>query len=325
MWIISNMYQLAQMAVNTAIDTVVSCATHVINTSISVKNYVSQNVSSVRSLTNFAKTNVFLISLGTIQYGLLSYFPVESNFTTHVLVTTAILLSKNYIMIWIVDYNLASKKSITPRNHLSRTVPIETYLGEFHLNVMSSTMVEAGTTILIKKFYTTAVYDYGQPNIHFFIYDLILFIPISFLFELIFDFFHYWSHRLVHLNRFLYINIHKKHHKFRYPTTILTFYQEPLDIILTNSIPTILTLTIMPSISVYMFTLILIYKSYIEICGHTGKNVEKTSAFVQFIWLPKKLNIELYTEDHDLHHTQNNGNYSKRFSLYDKIFKTYRC
>ena len=47
-----------------------------------------------------------------------------------------------------------------------------------------------------------------------------------------------------------------------------------------------------------------------------------TSSFPQCIWLPRLFNIELYTEDHDLHHSRNNCNYSKRFSLWDKIFKT---
>jgi hypothetical protein len=59
---------------------------------------------------------------------------------------------------------------------------------------------------------------------------------LSFVVEIIFDFFHYWSHRVLHTNKFLYINIHKKHHRYRHPTSLLTFYQDPLDLIITNSI-----------------------------------------------------------------------------------------
>jgi sterol desaturase/sphingolipid hydroxylase (fatty acid hydroxylase superfamily) len=40
--------------------------------------------------------------------------------------------------------------------------------------------------------------------------------------------------------------------------------------------------------------------------------------------LPKWLNIELYCEDHDIHHSVNNCNYSKRFSLWDKVFGTFK-
>lgn len=72
-----------------------------------------------------------------------------------------------------------------------------------------------------------------------------------------------------------------------------------------------------------MINLIMIYKIFIEISGHSGKKIKATS-FPQFMWLPKIFDIELRTEDHDLHHTLNNCNYSKRFKLWDKIFSTYK-
>jgi len=36
------------------------------------------------------------------------------------------------------------------------------------------------------------------------------------------------------------------------------------------------------------------------------------SSFTQFIWLPKYLGIEMYSEDHALHHTDPNCNYAKK-------------
>ena len=72
-----------------------------------------------------------------------------------------------------------------------------------------------------------------------------------------------------------------------------------------------------------MFKLIMTYKSFIEISGHSGKN-PNGSSFVQFFWLPKIFGIELHTKDHDIHHILNNCNYSKRFSFWDKIFNTYK-
>ncbi len=74
----------------------------------------------------------------------------------------------------------------------------------------------------------------------------------------------------------------------------------------------------------FEFYLITVYKIFIEIAGHTGKISKPTCSFPQFIWLPKMLNIELYSEDHSLHHSKINCNYSKRFSLWDKIFGTFR-
>ena len=33
--------------------------------------------------------------------------------------------------------------------------------------------------------------------------------------------------------------------------------------------------------------------------------------------------MELYVEDHDLHHLKGNCNFSKRFSLWDRVFGTF--
>jgi len=95
-------------------------------------------------------------------------------------------------------------------------------------------------------------------------------------------------------------------------------------LVITNSIPTIVTLLIIPNISYLQFHFIIVYKNFIEIAGHSGKISYPTCSFPQFVWLPKLLHIELYTDDHDLHHSLNNCNYSKRFSLWDKFFGTYK-
>ena len=65
------------------------------------------------------------------------------------------------------------------------------------------------------------------------------------------------------------------------------------------------------------------YKSITELSGHTGKK-NKSSSFIQCIWLAKSLNIELTNNDHNTHHVFVNCNYSKRFSLWDKIFLSYK-
>jgi sterol desaturase/sphingolipid hydroxylase (fatty acid hydroxylase superfamily) len=159
-----------------------------------------------------------------------------------------------------------------------------------------------------------------------FAFDLITFTPVSLLFEIIFDFFHYWAHRFTHINKFLYKKLHKTHHLATVPNVWSTFHQNPFDYLFNNGIPLILTTTIINNIiplSLYQFSLILIYKIFIEISGHCGKKI-KGSSFTQNIWIVKKLHIELYTEDHDLHHTLNNCNYSKRLSLWDKVFGTYK-
>lgn len=90
-----------------------------------------------------------------------------------------------------------------------------------------ASFIEAVTLSFIKPYtYITTSY----------FYDLLLFIPISFVFEIIFDFFHYITHRTCHNYSTLYYYIHKKHHKYPYPTAIIAFYQDFFDFVLTNSL-----------------------------------------------------------------------------------------
>jgi sphinganine C4-monooxygenase len=222
-------------------------------------------------------------------------------------------LSRNYILINFIGYNLRNKET----SYDSRICEYkEDYKHEFLVNLLSSSTIETGTYLLIKNVLFSSSYNITAV-------DFLLFIPKSFIFEVIFDFCHYSSHRILHTNKFLYINIHKKHHKFSYPIPILTFYQDPLDLIITNSIPQFISLIVFPHISLFQFNIILTYKSFIEISGHTSKKLYPNGSFSQFIWLPRFLNISLYTEDHTAHHVNNNCNYSKRFSLWDKVFGTY--
>lgn len=158
---------------------------------------------------------------------------------------------------------------------------------------------------------------------------LLLFIPISFTFEVIFDFFHYWTHRTVHTYPILYQHIHKTHHESKKLTGIVTFQQDALDYILTNYIPAIISLFIVKYLlnfecNLFMYSLITIYKDFIEISGHIDNANEKSYSFPQFIWLPILFNMELYQKIHHNHHKYVTVNYSKRFSLWDKVFKTFK-
>ena len=258
---------------------------------------------SLNSIKNFIFINFVLIFIGLVQYILGDTFLAYFSF----------LLIRNYGFIDIIEY-------VTNENRLiNLEQPKETYIYEFDFYVISSTLMETILHIFIKY-----VFYHRHNNEINLIYDLFSFIIISFFFEIIFDFFHYSFHYFIHYNSYFYKNIHKVHHKFKYPSCITTFYQHPLDIIITNYIPIILTLILIPiKPSYFQYNLISVYKVYIEISGHLGKYIKSTS-FPQFICLPKIFNIQLKVEDHDLHHSMNNCNYSKRFSLWDKIFGTYK-
>lgn len=152
----------------------------------------------------------------------------------------------------------------------------------------------------------------------------VFFIPMSFAFEVIYDFFFYWGHRYLHVTH---SPLHKLHHEYIHLKPAITFYQDTLDMLLTVTVPFLLTERIIQSVyplSSFEISALLVYKTFIEISGHTGHDSYPSPSFTLFIWLPKVLKIESYSEDHALHHTDVTCNYSKRFILFDKIFGTYK-
>lgn len=152
-------------------------------------------------------------------------------------------------------------------------------------------------------------------------FSLLRFLVASFIFEVIFDLCHYWCHRLSHMYMY---RFHKIHHIDVYTHSLSTYVMHPIDFICVYVIPFSVAYNILKDyIDPFTYSLITIYLTYQEIAGHLGKEMRPTSSFAQCIWLPRLLGIELYTEDHDLHHRKLHCNYGKRLSLWDKVFGTY--
>ena len=268
---------------------------------------------SFSSAKNFCIVNTSLCLIGFLQYNAVMYYQSFNILGVNLipLYVFLIFVTRNYILLHMIDYGTRSKPYIN-----QTMIPKEEYKYEFHVNVLTATAVETVTHLFIKTHLTQL--HFSGPTY----YEIVYFIPLSFLFEIIFDFFHYGAHRMLH-DKSVYKYLHKKHHKFNDPIAITTFYQDPFDLLLTNSIPTVLALYMVPGISYFQFHMMTIYKSFIEISGHSGKILYPTTSFIQLMWLPKWLHIELSSEDHDIHHSLNNCNYAKRFSLWDKVFGTY--
>jgi sterol desaturase/sphingolipid hydroxylase (fatty acid hydroxylase superfamily) len=265
---------------------------------------------SIRSIKNFTIINGFLLLMGYLQYYLLEYVMYfHSTFITFISLFL-IFATRNKILIAAIEYVGRNKSYIN-----SESQTLVQYENEFDANLVMAEFIDCFMFINVWQNLIS-----WKP---FHIVDLIQFIPISFMFEIIFDFFHYWMHRLCHENKYLYRMFHKKHHRFQHVTPVVTFYQHPFDLILSNHIPMIIALYMCPAISSFQFFLILTYKTFVEIAGHSGKS-NKSSSFPQFMWLPRWLGIEMYTTDHDNHHTLNNCNYAKRFTLWDRMFGTYK-
>ena len=135
-----------------------------------------------------------------------------------------------------------------------------------------------------------------------------------------FDFFHYCTHRLSHTIPFLYSLFHSFHHRHTQATIATTFEHKIGDLVITNMIPICFT-TILIQPSDYFLCLWFGYKVLEEMYGHMEISTH-ASSFPQCMWLPRFFHIELYSEQHALHHRKPSVNFSKRFMLWDKVFGT---
>jgi len=70
-------------------------------------------------------------------------------------------------------------------------------------------------------------------SIHYSLFDLLIILCIE---EIMFFYLHY----LFHKQKFIYNNIHKKHHKWVEPVAISSLYAHPIEIILCNYLPLII-------------------------------------------------------------------------------------
>lgn len=257
-----------------------------------------------RKLVNFIVKNGALTGLAFLHYN------VPSAWTW----TLPYLVARNTALCTGIEYFTRSRPYIS-ENYVE---PRERYRGEFMFYLLQGSLLEYATAATIGYAMVPASTVISR--------DLLLFIPLSFGVEVLFDFMHYWAHRIMHENRYLY-RLHKTHHSHHHVRPVVAFYQNIVDLVLSNSIPFALSIYAfhyIAPISKLQLCLLYTYKIFIEIAGHNNKTSYPTCSFPQFIWLPKLFGIELLTEDHNVHHTRVQCNYAKRFTLWDKVFGTYR-
>lgn len=156
-----------------------------------------------------------------------------------------------------------------------------------------------------------------------FVLEYAMFIPKSLVFEITFDFFHFAMHWLCHYSTWLYKNVHKQHHLHLHPCPLSTYEQDGFDLCLTNALPFCLAWSLGFSFSDLQLHLLFAYKTYVEVAGHSGLDI-KGFSFPQMPLVNNITGICLRVHDHDLHHTHPRWNFAKRFSLWDKLFRTFR-
>lgn len=265
---------------------------------------------SRRSLFYFGTTNLFLLGLGTLQHF------VRNASNLGCLGTYQGLLLRNIFMTWMLDQNTQHYPWIEAGER-----------GERDHSDLETFLYDVGVTTLIETIGVEWVLRYVVlEETRGWNVDLGTLLGVALLFEILFDLFHYLIHRALH-HRAIYAWIHKKHHEHHAPTVYSTYHHHPIDLLLTNVLPMVISLygvqQLFGGISPLVFHCLHTYKEYIEISGHSGRDIRKTGSFVQCIWIPRLMGIALYTADHDLHHQRSHCNYGKRFSLWDRFFGTF--
>lgn len=244
---------------------------------------------------------------------------------------------KNFILLFGIGFVTDSRPDIVHREITDDVSQTEaTNMPDWVImvsSVLMFTIIEASTFNIAKTF--GLIIHSDQPDStsgSHLVFSCIVsygsFIAVSFVLEVIFDFFHYWSHRFLHEKPALYRSLHSNHHHNSNPTVYHTFNDSVFGTVLTNTVPHLLALLIFMIIfrrpvCHFEHSLLLVYKTFVEVSGHSGKDLGKASSFPQFKWLPVMLGIELYTCDHHSHHRNSKKNFSKRFVLWDKVFGTY--
>ncbi len=249
---------------------------------------------SLRSLQWFVLINGSLFGVSSLFYSILQLYSWS---------ILPLFMVKNFILLYTIQYLTDEKEFITQGSRELTNIS----------SILVSTSVELGGYLLLSNYFS-----YTTTSI---LGEILCFIPISFAFEVLFDLFHYITHRLCHSSRFLYKYVHSIHHQSHCISASTAFQHHVVDLLLTNTIPLLLTAQII-KMGQYSLFVLFWYKTWIEIGGHVGKHIG-ASSFPQCIWLPRYLRIELYFRDHERHHTHPNVNFSKRFALWDKVFGTY--
>ena len=144
-----------------------------------------------------------------------------------------------------------------------------------------------------------------------------------FAFEIAFDALFYVAHRGVHAVPSLYRAVHKLHHSHTHDLRLLSALQmSAADVELTHTRPVLGALGLVPLAPGLELSVAKTYLLFQELYGHAGCE-HRGRCFGPAPWLTEALGIELRAADHPRHHVQGSVNFSKRFSLFDRLFGTW--
>lgn len=126
------------------------------------------------------------------------------------------------------------------------------------------------------------------------------------------DFFEYWGHRMLHVP-FLYKWIHKEHHQFRTPFGLSASVAHPLETIILGAATFIPAIIVRPHL--FTFFVWIELRQLDAVLTHCGYDFPNPCHLLSFYG---------GTKFHDYHHVSFNFNYASRFTIFDKLFGTYK-
>ena len=158
----------------------------------------------------------------------------------------------------------------------------------------------------------------------------LLLIAKLFVWEVAFDFVHYWCHRLSHAHPLVYRLSHRTHHRGyrsqKTPTPLATYQQGALDLCVSNAIPAAFALAVVDAtlgpVGAAAQEVLWAQKVFVEVAGHNGLDETTWTAFPVCVWLPRVLDIHIRSRDHHMHHKRPSCNFGKRTTLWDRAFGT---
>lgn len=225
--------------------------------------------------------------------------------TTIILTTLAILLAGNMIALaysYLVLYTDFFKKS-----RLQERKPRPGIFFQRLPLILLNLALLAALTAVSLYFFSDAIFETSLPA------WWLLPAQIVFIF-IIDDAWFYFTHRLMHENRFLMLKIHSIHHRAVTPFPWEYIYTHPLEWMIgsTGSLLGLIALMMIMPVNIYAFWVYGLIRNLHEVKIHSGLRSP----------LANHIPFLSPAENHDLHHSRVNGNYASMFTVWDRVFGT---
>lgn len=173
------------------------------------------------------------------------------------------------------------------------------------------------------KVFSNCLYEHWHEPLHITFWSFIRSEIDVFVYLLCLDLIYYPLHKACHLYPFLFRHVHKLHHSILHPEWYETTYASIWEHLFMNLPSYIFAHCICCHVPLLSIILANARTTHDEIYGHSGTQ-SHGSLFILLNFPLKNLGLLISTPSHALHHKVNNYNYCKQFTIFDKVFNTFR-